>query len=217
MKEDVSRLECFPKHARCVIGLTGPIAAGKSTVAGLLHERGADVIDADRVYHELISPRSPLWRAIVVRFGPEVVSESGEIDRTSLGRIVFDNPRSLADLERLTHPAVADEIRQRIARSDAPVVVVEAVKLFASGLADEMDAVWLVTANEETRIGRLLAERGMSRQDAISRVTATENLIPRQRRPDVTIDTSGTLMETRSAVDEAWRALCSNAVGTATA
>ena len=195
----------FSTPARLVIGLTGPIAAGKSTVAALLQERGADVIDADRAYHRLIAPGAPLWQAIVSRFGPGIVSASGEIDRKILGKIVFGDSQSLAGLDRLSHPAVAAEIRRQIAESDAEVVVVEAVKLIESGLAEAMDVVWLVTATPEARIARLRTERAMSGEEASTRVAATENVVPEGWRPDATIDTSGTLAGTRRAVDEAWQ------------
>src|SRR5215213_8834537 len=112
-----------------VIGLTGPIASGKSTVADLLRRRGAEVIDADQVYRSLLQPRSELWRQVVERFGPAIVRSDGEIDRAALGGVVFADPAALADLDRITHPAVVTEVRRRIARSTAPLIVLEAVKL----------------------------------------------------------------------------------------
>ena len=98
-----------------VIGLTGPIAAGKSTVAEHLRRRGAKVVDADQVYRSLLVPGSDLSQRIVERFGPAVVSPNGTIDRTALGGLVFGNAQALADLDRITHPIVVDEIRTLIA------------------------------------------------------------------------------------------------------
>ena len=123
-----------------MIGLTGPIASGKSTVADLLRQRGAEVIDADRVYRSLLAPGSTLWRRVVERFGSAIVGPDGEIDRAALADIVFADPEALADLDRITHPAVVAEIRSRIARASSPLVVLEAVKLVQSGLASDVDA-----------------------------------------------------------------------------
>jgi dephospho-CoA kinase len=133
-----------------VIGLTGPIASGKSTVAELLRQRGAEVIDADHVYRSLLQSGSVLWRQVVERFGPAIVGSDGEIDRAALGNVVFADPAALADLDRITHPAVIAEIRTRIGRSSAPLIVLEAVKLVQSGLAFDVDALWFVSADPET-------------------------------------------------------------------
>ncbi len=127
----------------------------------MLRQRGAEVIDADRVYRSLLVPGSRLWRRVVERFGPAIVGPDGEIDRAALGRVVFADPEALADLDRITHPAVVAEIRSRIARSSAPLVVVEAVKLVQSGLASDVDALWFVTADPETRLHRLMSRSGM--------------------------------------------------------
>jgi dephospho-CoA kinase len=193
-----------------VIGITGPIASGKSTVARMLEARGAEVIDADQVYHELIVPHSPLWRAIVDQFGGDAIAANGEIDRAALGALVFSNPEKLAELERLTHPAIVDEVRRRVNNSTASVAVVEAVKLVQSGLASDADAVWLVTANPDVRIARLVARGGLPHATARARVAAAESL-PASFVPNITIDASGNMTETRHAVDQAWQAFLASA------
>ncbi len=190
-----------------VIGLTGPIASGKSTVAELLRQRGADVIDADRVYRSLLQPGSGLWRQVVARFGPEIVGPAGEIDRAALGGVVFADPEALADLDRITHPAVVAEVRTRIARSTAPFVVLEAVKLVQSGLASDVDALWFVTADPETRLHRLMSRSGMDEASARARIAAAPDAVPEGVDVDVTIDNSGDLSSTSAAIDEAWRAV----------
>jgi dephospho-CoA kinase len=192
-----------------VIGLTGPIASGKSTVAELLRERGAEVIDADRVYRSLLAPRSALWRRVVEQFGPAIVRSDGEIDRVALASMVFTDPEALADLDRITHPAVVKEIRTRIAKTKAPLVVLEAVKLVQAGLAPEVDALWFITADPETRLRRLMSRSGMDEASARARIAAAPDTVPAGVVVDATIDSSGDLESTSSAVDEAWRAVSS--------
>lgn len=190
-----------------VIGLTGPIASGKSTVAALLRERGAAIIDADAVYRSLVTPGSALWSRIGECFGSSILRPNNEIDRTRLGQIVFQNPAALADLERLTHPAVVAEIRRQIAESRAGVVVVEAVKLTQAGLLDDVDSLWLVTAEPEIRLRRLVSRNGFDETRARARMSASsENTYP-HARVDVTIENSGDISEASRAVDEAWRRL----------
>jgi dephospho-CoA kinase len=190
-----------------VIGVTGPIASGKSTVAELLRQRGADVIDADRVYRSLLQPGSGLWRQVVARFGPEIVGPDGEINRAALGGVVFADPEALADLDRITHPAVVAEVRTRIARSTAPFVVLEAIKLVQSGLASDVDALWFVTADPETRRHRLMSRSVMDEASARARIAAAPDTVPEGVDVDVTIDNSGDLLSTSAAIDEAWRAV----------
>lgn len=196
---------------RVVIGLTGPIAAGKSTVASMLETEGAEVIDADRIYHTLICPQSPLWNAIVEHFGASILGHDREINRSALASIVFADPQQLAALERLTHASIVAEIRHRIARSTSPIVVVEAVKLVQSGLGNVIDALWLITADDETRVYRLQQRGGVTRAGAMDRIAASENALPKNVRPDVTIDTSAGMDATRLAVMNALRATVASA------
>lgn len=194
-----------------VIGLTGPIASGKSTVAEMLRQRGAEVIDADRVYRSLLVPGSGLWERVVERFGPAIVGPDGEIDRTALAGMVFADPEALADLDRITHPAVVAEIGSRITRSSAPVVVVEAVKLVQSGLASDVDALWFVTADPETRLHRLMTRSGMDEAGARARIAAAPDIVPECVEVCATIKNSGDLASTSRAVDAAWGAVQSRA------
>jgi dephospho-CoA kinase len=190
-----------------VIGLTGPIASGKSTVADLLRQRGAEVIDADRIYRSLLVPGSELWRKVVERFGTVIVRSDGEIDRATLAEMVFADPQALADLDHITHPAVVAEIRSRIARSHAPLIVLEAVKLVQSGLASDVDALWFVTADPETRLRRLMTRSGMDEASARARIAAAPATVPEGVLVDATIDNTGDLASTSAAVNEALRAL----------
>jgi dephospho-CoA kinase len=190
-----------------VIGLMGPIASGKSTVAEMLRQRGAEVIDADRVYRSLLVPGSALWRRVVERFGGSIVRSDGEIDRAALAEIVFTDREALADLDRITHPAVVAEIRSQIARTSAPLVVLEAVKLVQSGLASDVDALWFITADPETRLRRLISRSGMDEASARARILSAPSSVPEGVEVDAIVDNSGDLASASAAVDDAWRAL----------
>lgn len=187
-----------------VLGLTGNIACGKSTVLGMLAEHGAETIDADQVYHSLIRPGAPLWEGVRRRFGTDIIAPDGAIDRRALGTIVFGDPKALADLDALTHPAVVDEVERLIAQSRARVLVVDAVKLVESGLDRACQAFWLVTCRPDQQIERLRHRNGLSQQEAENRVARQPPLAAKLARADEVIDNSRSLEETRRQVDRAW-------------
>ncbi len=191
---------------RFVLGVTGNIATGKSTVVAMLAESGATMIDADRVYHELIAPGQPLLERIRERFGAGVIGADGALDRKALGGIVFNDAAALANLDRLTHPAVIAAIDARVAAMRG-VVVIDAVKLIESGHAECCDQVWLVVAEPDQQAVRLMARSGLTRADAERRVAAQPPLGPKIARADVVIDNSGTLDATQVQVAAAWQRL----------
>jgi len=186
------------------IGLTGNIATGKSTVGRMLASLGAELIDADKVAHAVMTPVGSAYAGVVEAFGPGIVDDAGEIDRRALGRIVFADPGALERLEALVHPAVIAEVNQRIARSLATAVVVEAIKLLESGMAESYDAIWVTTCSEETQLVRLMETRGLSREDALARIRAQAPQAEKVLRADVVVDTEGTLASTRVQVEAAW-------------
>ena len=190
-----------------VIGLTGTIAAGKSTVAHLLAERGARVIDADLVYRSLLAPGSALSRAITDRFGAEVIADDGSIDRGALGKIVFADAASLADLDAITHPAVLTAIREAVTAAPEPVVVIEAIKLVSSGLHEDVDSLWEVSARKDVRLARLMDRSGLSEMEAEARIQAFPEPIAAGTPVQVRIDNSGSREQTARQVDRAWRSL----------
>jgi dephospho-CoA kinase len=153
-----------------VIGVTGPIACGKSTVMRLLAERGAVTIDADLVYRDLVKPGMPLLATLVARFGPDILTDGGELDRRALGGIVFSDTDALADLDRITHPAISDEIEERVRKIDAPLVAIEAVKLSQAGVGRLCDETWLVTCDREVQLPRLMKRNGISEEEATRRI-----------------------------------------------
>jgi dephospho-CoA kinase len=187
-----------------LIGLTGNISTGKSTVARMLAELGAEVIDADRVAHEAMRAGTPAHARIVEAFGPQVLAPGGEIDRARLGAIVFADPGSLAWLESIVHPATLAVIDHRITTTAAQVVVVEAIKLIEAGMADACASVWVTTCRQEQQVARIVQGRGSSRAEAEQRVRAQPPQEIKIARADVVVDTSGSLAWTRAQVQAAW-------------
>ncbi|MFP4395329.1 MAG: dephospho-CoA kinase [Anaerolineales bacterium] len=187
------------------IGMTGNIATGKSTVAGMLVALGAEHIDADRVAHEMIAPDGPAYDDVVAAFGEQILAPDGHIDRGKLGAVVFYDEAALARLESLVHPPTIEAVARQIAASDAPVVVVEAIKLLESGMAASYEAIWVATCAPATQLERLMSERDLSRAEARRRIEAQPPQEEKIARADVVIDTDCALAETRAQVEAAWR------------
>ena len=188
---------------RAVIGVTGGIATGKSTVLAILREQGAVTIDADAVYHSLIAPGGWLVGPIGVRFGEQVLSDDGSIDRRALAGIVFADPAALADLDQITHPTVIETITKLIDSAAAPIVAVDAVKLIESGMHEHCDAVWLVTCDPVVQKARLMARSGLSGDEVDLRLAAQPDDAHRRQYADVVLDNSGELASLRRQVEVA--------------
>lgn len=177
-----------------VIGLTGPIGCGKSSVAGWLGERpGVVVIDADLLARAVVEPGEPVLDAVIARFGEGLRRVDGTLDRAALGRIVFSDPAALAELEAFVHPAVRPRVLAALERAEAnesEAVIIEAIKLVEGGLAAYCDEVWLVTCEPLAQLERVVG-RGTGRVDAERRIAAQGDLAGRLR-PSATrvIDTS---------------------------
>src|SRR5512143_3400342 len=190
-----------------LIGLTGNIATGKSTVAQMLEDLGATVIDADALVHELQRQGTPVYRDIVAAFGPGILDQVGEIDRKALGAIVFADPAQLRTLESIVHPAVLIESLRRITEASTPVVVYEAIKLIEAGRAEMCDALWVVIARSEVQLQRLMRDRRMSAAEARQRIEAQPPQSEKIERATALLDHSGSLEETRQQVASAFRAI----------
>ncbi len=190
-----------------VIGITGPIGTGKSAVLKILEELGAEVIDADKVAHQVMEPGGAAYEAVVAEFGPDILRPDGHIDRARLADIVFNDPDALRRLERIVHPAVFQEIKGRIEATDKSIVALEAIKLLEAGLSLSLcDEVWVVVADEQVQLERL-KQRGMSEAEARRRLAAQMPRAEYERRADVVIDNSGSLAELRQQVEQQWRRL----------
>ena len=188
------------------VGLSGGVGSGKSTVARLLAEHGAVVIDADAIAREVVEPGTPGFEAVVARFGDRVVAE-GRLDRGALARIVFSDEKARADLNAIVHPLVGHRSEELAAAASPDAVVVYDVPLLVeSGLASRYDMVVIVLAAEPVRLGRLAA-RGMAEADARSRIAAQASDDQRVAAADVLIHNDGTLAELAEQVDALWRRL----------
>ena len=186
------------------IGLTGGIGSGKSTVALRLAERGATVIDADVLAREVVQPGTAGLQLVVSRFGTEILTPDGGLDRPRLGAIVFADQAALADLNAIVHPLVAARTAELTAGvGEAGVVVYDVPLLVENGLQEGFDAVLVVEAPMETRLNRLEG-RGLSREDARSRIGHQASDADRRSVATVVLDNGGSREELFDQVDAAW-------------
>ncbi|MBI5505514.1 MAG: dephospho-CoA kinase [Deltaproteobacteria bacterium] len=194
-----------------LVGLTGGIGSGKSTVARLLEERGARVIDADRVAHEIYSPGTLGYERVIERFGRGVVAEDGAIDRAKLGGLVFGNREALEDLNRIVHPLVRAEVASRIAQIVADdanaVIVIEAALMTETGWSGGAGRLWTVLSEPQVVLDRLTRIRGMDPAEARLRMASQASNDTRRRVASQVIENNGTLMELEAEVQEAWSGL----------
>jgi dephospho-CoA kinase len=190
-----------------VIGLSGGIASGKSTVARMLVDLGASVIDADQVARDVVRPGEPAHAAVVATFGPEMLAASGEIDRAALGRRVFADPEARRQLERITHPRIMEETARRVAElggRGVEVVVYEASLLVEGGTHAALDGLIVVTAPEEVQLRRAQERDGLSPEEAARRLAAQAPLRDKVAVADYVIDGSAPLDTTRAQVAAVW-------------
>ena len=197
------------------VGLTGGIGSGKSTVARMLAERGAVVVDGDQIARELVVPGSPALAAIVARFGAGILRPDGSLDRPGLADIVFPDPVALADLDAIMHPRIADRAAELLAqaeRTGAPVVVYDMPLLVENGQAGDFDVVLVVQAPMPTRLARL-AVRGVRVADARERMGRQASDDERAAVADIVLDNSGDEAELAVQVEAAWRQIVNRAGG----
>jgi dephospho-CoA kinase len=189
-----------------ILGLTGNIASGKTTVGLMLLELGAyTYVDADAVVHELYLPGQPLVEQLVAAFGPQILDADGGVDRRVLGEIVFGDQQKLRQLEALVHPAVQDALVGTLRNIPAEAVgVLDAIKLVESGYAPLCHGLWIVTCPPETQLRRLMERRGMTEEEARARLDAQPPLEPKLALASEIIENSGSLDDLRRQVTAAW-------------
>lgn len=201
-----------------LIGLTGGVATGKSTVVRRLKELGAAVIDADQLAREVVEPGEPALEEIRQRFGPEVIGEDGQLDRARLARIVFEDEEARKALEAIVHPRIRSRMRAKIEEFKAqgePVVVCDIPLLFETGVAlDWVDRTVVVYAPKEVQLQRLMARNGLTLEEAERRIAAQMPTEEKARRADAVIDNSRGLEETFRQVDALWKEWMRDAAGT---
>jgi dephospho-CoA kinase len=195
------------------IGLTGGIGSGKSTVASLLAERGARVVDADRIAREVVAPGTPGLAAVVAEFGGDVVAPDGSLDRPALAAVVFGDPAARSRLDCIVHPLVRARAAEAVAAAPADAVVVQDVPLLVeTGQAGSYDLVLVVETDEEVRVRRLV-ERGLSADDARARIASQATDGQRRAVADVVLRNDGDRDALIAQVDRFWSEHVVRAVG----
>ncbi|MBP2621256.1 dephospho-CoA kinase [Streptococcus panodentis] len=192
-----------------IIGITGGIASGKSTVTDFLRQQGYRVIDADQAVHELQEPGGRLYQALVEAFGPTVLQEDGHLDRPKLGALIFGHPDRLAQSSQLQNAIIREELarqRDQLAQSEE-FFFMDIPLLFEQGYEAWFDQVWLVDVSEETQLSRLMARNALSRSEAEKRIAAQLSLQEKRKRANLLIDNNGSLEATRQQVCDALQKL----------
>ena len=190
-----------------VIGLTGNIATGKSVVRRMLEHLGAYSIDADALSHRAIAKDAPGYRKVIDNFGKWIVDAGGEIDRAKLGRLVFNDPDALRQLEMIVHPLVEQAVDIMIRRANQKVVVIEAIKLLESHLVGACDTIWTTYAPEPVQIARLVQKRSMNERDALQRINAQPPQELKTAAAHVVIQNIGSFEDTWKQVVAAWKVI----------
>ena len=193
-----------------VIGLTGGIGSGKSTVSQLLADLGAYVLDADKVGHLAYEPNTQTWREVLDTFGDDLAQENGEIDRRKLGGIVFGDPSAMKKLTDIMWPRIYDMVGERIEEQKklgTKMMVVEAAVLLEAEWTPLVDQVWVTVSSEESVIRRLQERNGMTEEQTRSRMNSQMSSEERKKHADVVIHNDSGLEELKAAVEEQWQGL----------
>ena len=187
-----------------VIGLTGNIATGKSVVRRMLEHLGAYTIDADALTHRAYAKGAPGYQQVLDNLGKWLLNKDGEIDRSKLGNLVFNNPEAMAQLEAIAHPLVRQASEMLIKRAIQPVIVIEAIKLLEGDLRNVCDSIWVTNAPEEIQIERLIRKRGMSREQALERIHAQSAQSAKVAVANIVVTNTGSYDDLWKQVSAAW-------------
>ena len=190
-----------------VVGLTGGIGSGKSTVSGILAKLGAKIIDADLVSREIMEKGKEAYNEIVDCFGKEILDKEGNIDRKKLGSIVFSDKEKLKRLNEITHPKIIDKIKKMIEeeKDKNKVIVIDAALLIETGLYKLVDEVWLVVVDIDTQIKRVMERDGFSCEEALKRIKSQMPLEEKIKYADFIINNSKDLRKTEEQVRLLWQ------------
>ena len=192
-----------------IIGITGGIASGKSTVTEFLRQQGYQVIDADQVVHELQEPGGRLYQALLSTFGPAILQEDGRLDRPKLGAMIFGDPELLAQSSQIQNQIIREELADRrdLLAETEDFFFMDLPLLFELQYEDWFDQIWLVDVTKETQLSRLMTRNGLSQEEAEKRIATQLSLQEKRKRADVLIDNNGSLEETRQQIRDALQKL----------
>ena len=197
-----------------VIGLTGNIATGKSVVRRMFEHLGAYTIDADALTHRAYAKGAPGYQPVVDRFGKWLINKEGEIDRSKLGNLVFNDREAMSQLEAIAHPLVRQATEMLIQRATQPVVVIEAIKLLDGDLRKICDSIWVTNAPEEIQVERLMRKRGLNRQQALERIQMQSPQSVKVAVANIVITNTGSYDDLWKQVSAAWKEIVPNVAGT---
>lgn len=197
-----------------IVGLTGGIATGKSTVSAMLAELGAYIIDTDKIAHAIVLPGQPAFHAVRAHFGGGIVRSDGTLNREVLGEIIFKNPEERTCLERITHPFIEKQVNEDIKKGEKlgyKLVVVDVPLLFEVGWQNKVDEVWVVYIDQEVQISRLIARNQLTYEQAQIRINAQLHVKEKVKQADVVINNTLDIENTKKQVVSAWQDVCNRA------
>lgn len=192
-----------------VIGITGGIASGKTTVSNILKELGAIIIDADKIAHEILKKSRSGWKEVKNTFGNKILRENGEIDRSYLGEIVFNDRNKLKKLEEITHPLIIDKIKEEIKAANSiqnggKPIFLDAALLYESNLDRLVDEVWVIYVDRNTQLRRLMKRDNFTRKQAEKRINSQLSLEKKKEMADRLIDNRVSLKQLKKQVYSLW-------------
>ena len=195
-----------------IIGLTGGIASGKSTVSQLLRELGAEIYDADEVAKLIVEPGKPAWKELVTEFGENILNSDQTINRAKLGQIVFASAQARTKLNEITHPRVIEMFSKTVdefkgQKSHSPALILDVPLLIEAKMDNLVDEIWLVYVQPETQVKRLMKRNGLTTEEALARLAAQMPIDEKRHYADVIIDNQGSIEETRQNVIKLWKEL----------
>jgi len=198
-----------------IVGLTGGIVGGKSTVASMFRDLGAKIIDADGLGHSVILPYKPAWKKIVKLFGKDILQNDLTIDREKLGKTVFANQTLLKKLNEITHPEIIKMIKKEIdlvkntTHNQGKILIIDAALIYEAKIDRLMDKIIVVYINEDEQIKRLIKRNNLSKKEALRRIKSQMPMKEKVKMADYVIDNSSSLDTTREQVEKIWRSLVS--------
>jgi dephospho-CoA kinase len=195
---------------RLVIGLTGGLASGKTTVAKIFEQLGAKVVDADLIARDILKKGTKVFRKIVEAFGDGIIGKEGEVDRKKLADIIFHDEEARKRLNAITHPPIRRRIVEEIARlkRSANVIILDVPLLIEAGFTDLVDVVIVVNAREEQQVKRLMSRNRMTKEEALLRIRTQLSMSTKLNFADYVIDNNGSLDKTKENVKMVWKKLC---------